>query len=152
LHLPDLLHVHHFYGSDGCLAEPEGSEREGGGKTLAERGRGEESRGGGEREQRRELEKRRRGEVPPRAAVAWAAASRAGLTRAEGKGAGWPALGGRRQGAGWIWPEGGRADLAGDGARTGGGVLGRWRRRIGQGSGGVRETGGFSTDSFFLFL
>ena len=83
--------------------------------------------------------------------MAWAAASRAGLTRAEGKGAGWPALGGRRQGAGWIWPEGGRADLAGDGARTGGGVLGRWRRRIGQGSGGVRETGGFGTDSFFLF-
>ena len=62
LHLPDLLHVHHFYGSDGCLAEPEGSEREGGGKTLAERGRGEESRGGEEREQRRELEKRRHGE------------------------------------------------------------------------------------------
>jgi len=45
-----------------ALAEPEGSEREGGGKTLAERGRGEESRGGEEREQRRELEKRRRGE------------------------------------------------------------------------------------------
>jgi len=43
-----------------ALAEPEGSEREGGGKTLAERGRGEESRGGEEREQRRELEKRGR--------------------------------------------------------------------------------------------
>jgi len=84
--------------------------------------------------------------------VAWAAASRAGLTRAEGKGAGRPALGGRRQWAGRIWPEGGRADLAGGGGgRTGGGVLGRWRR-IGQGSGGVRETGGFGTDSFFLFL